>query len=234
MLYLNQSYNYLVRNKKGFNYQIEPNANYCQDNLSSDFFKQHKSSKSSEYYIPVKDLIKSYGKSWLKLDIPKIWVNGKTRAISSRYVPIIEQFILQNKLSQYSIVANIKAVYDGEVIENDREAIKPYELDIYLPELKLAIEYNSIKFHSVKNTGNTYYHIKKSIRCRREGIRLIHIYGFENYETQMRLLQDLILGVDNYPKNDFNKNNLTNDIPKPTIIYQDSRFVIYGAGKLIS
>jgi hypothetical protein len=36
----------------------------------------------------------------------------------------------------------IKNNYSGEIIENDRQLIKPYELDIVIPELKLAIECN--------------------------------------------------------------------------------------------
>ena len=68
--------------------------------------------------------------------------------------------------------------------------------------------------------------------CRNQNIRLIHIYEFENFDEQKQLLKDLILGQDNYPKNDFNKNNFNNKIPKPKIIYKDDRNTIYGAGKL--
>ena len=69
--------------------------------------------------------------------------------------------------------------------------------------------------------------------CRDKGVRLIHIYEFEDINKQKQLLKDLILGTDNYPKDDFNKNNLINDIPKPKIIYKDSKYTIYGAGKLV-
>lgn len=232
MLYLNQSYNYLIR-KKRIN-QTNPTL-YSSNDSSPDFYKQHKPVISrDEHYIPMKDLINEYGKSWLNLNIPRAYVNGKEPVISSKYTANIRQYIAQNRLNQFTIFNSIQEVYNGAIIQNDREAIKPYELDIYLPELNLAIEYNSIKYHSVKTVKNTYYHTKKSIRCRRAGIRLIHIYGFEDRDTQISLLQDLILGIDRYPKNDFNKNNLIGKIPKPTIIYQDKKFVIYGAGKLVS
>lgn len=62
-------------------------------------------------------------------------------------------------------------------------------------------------------------------------IHLIHIYEFEDFEKQKQLLKDLILGQDNYPKEDFNKNNLITNIPVPTIIYQND-YTIYGAGPL--
>lgn len=34
------------------------------------------------------------------------------------------------------------------LIENDRELIAPYELDIVIPELHLAIEFNGVYWHS--------------------------------------------------------------------------------------
>lgn len=231
MLYLNQSYNYAVRKRFHNNEPLKCSI----DTISPDFYERHHKNKvnTKYYYIPVKDLTKVYGKAWLKLDIPRVRLSGKVKSINSKYLPVIEEYVSSNKLSQSSIIKNIRSVYKGPIIENDRKAIKPYELDIYLPELNLAIEYNSIEYHAIRSVGNTYYHIKKSMRCRRIGIRLIHIYEFENYATQIRLLQSLILGKDQYPKTDFNKNNLIEQIPKPTIIYRDKQFIIYGAGKLV-
>lgn len=228
MLYVNQSYNYLIRKRSNY---IEPIKLSC----NTDYNKQHKgNSQQTAPYTLVKDLITKYGKSWLNLNIPQFLTDQKEFAVNNRYLSDIEEYMQNNGLNQFSIVANIKNVYNGLIIENDRNAIKPYELDIYLPDLNLAIEYNSIKYHSIKEVGNAYYHIKKSIRCRRVGIRLIHIYEFEDFDTQIQLLQDLILGQDNYPKSDFNKNNLLDNIPKPSIIYNNNHCTIYGAGKLIS
>lgn len=72
----------------------------------------------------------------------------------------------------------------------------------------------------------------KSLLCRDNGIRLIHIYEFEDLNEQLKLLKSLILGKNNYPKNDFNKNNLILKVPEPEIIYKDNNYTIYGAGKL--
>jgi len=76
------------------------------------------------------------------------------------------------------------------------------------------------------------YHLNKSLMCKNQNVRLIHIYEFEDFNIQKQLLKDLILGQDNYPKDDFNKNNFNNKIPKPKIIYKDGKNTIYGAGKL--
>ena len=42
----------------------------------------------------------------------------------------------------------VSSIYDGIIIENDRTVIKPRELDIYLPDLCLAIEYNGDYWHA--------------------------------------------------------------------------------------
>lgn len=42
----------------------------------------------------------------------------------------------------------VKSNYNGEIIHNDRSVIHPYELDIYLPDLRLAIEYNGNYWHA--------------------------------------------------------------------------------------
>ena len=42
----------------------------------------------------------------------------------------------------------IKEIYSGEIIENDKNVIKPKELDIVLPELKLAFEFDGTYWHA--------------------------------------------------------------------------------------
>ena len=109
--------------------------------------------------------------------------------------------------------------------------LENYFLDIYIPELNTAIEYNGNYWHSTVNKENNY-HLNKSIVCRNNNIRLIHIYEFEDFGVQLKLLTDYLQGHDNYPKNDFNKNNFCTIPKQPEIIYS-GKYTIYGAGKLI-
>ena len=46
------------------------------------------------------------------------------------------------------VLSYVSSIYDGVILENDRTIIKPKELDIYLPELHLAIEYNGDYWHA--------------------------------------------------------------------------------------
>lgn len=184
----------------------------------------------------VKKLCNMYGQAWRVLDLPKIMINKQNSAISNVYLSKIQEFAQKYGLTVRSTAEDvlrqdISAMYKGTIKANTRKIITPLELDIYLPDLKIAVEYNGTYWHS-SNNKTIEYHLNKSLLCRKLGIRLIHIYEFEPYQTQLQLLKDLILGINNYPKNDFNKNSLIEKIPNPEIIYDDGSNIIYGAGKL--
>lgn len=61
--------------------------------------------------------------------------------------------------------------------ENNRTAISPYELDVYVPARKIAVEFDGVYWHDSENRP-TRYHLMKTELCEKNGIQLIHI--FEN------------------------------------------------------
>lgn len=73
---------------------------------------------------------------------------------------------------------------------NDRSIIKPYELDFYIPEKKLAIEMNGIYFHSELHGKPKQYHKMKTDMCENMGIRLIHIW-----EDNWKMKHDIVLSM---------------------------------------
>jgi hypothetical protein len=80
--------------------------------------------------------------------------------------------------AEKEIVDFIKDHYTGLVLENDRTIIKPKELDIVLPELKIAIEYCGLYWHSSDRIDKRY-HYDKMVACNKEGYRLITIFEDE-------------------------------------------------------
>lgn len=58
-------------------------------------------------------------------------------------------------------------------------AIWPYELDIYVPSKKAAIEFNGILWHSIEHGVSLDYHLKKTELCEKVGIRLMHVWEDE-------------------------------------------------------
>jgi hypothetical protein len=58
---------------------------------------------------------------------------------------------------------------------NDKSVISPYELDIYIPELNLAIEFNGLYWHSELYKDKNY-HIDKTNLCLSKGVNLFHVW----------------------------------------------------------
>lgn len=73
-------------------------------------------------------------------------------------------------ISEKAIIFYLRKIFD-DVIENYRpDFLEGKEIDIYLPKLKLGIEYDGGKWHS-----DVLADIEKSENCRKNGIRLIRI-----------------------------------------------------------
>ena len=72
-----------------------------------------------------------------------------------------------------------------EVIKNDRDVLNGKELDIFIPSLDIAIEFDGLYWHSeLQGEKNKDYHLEKTQVCEDKGIQLIHI--FENEWTRKR------------------------------------------------
>jgi hypothetical protein len=69
----------------------------------------------------------------------------------------------------------ISEIYNGIIILNSKSIISPYEIDIYLPDINMAFEYNGLYWHSEEKKGK-FYHDKKTNLCNSLGISLMHIW----------------------------------------------------------
>jgi hypothetical protein len=74
-------------------------------------------------------------------------------------------------MQEKEVVSFIKSVYNGEVIENSRQIIPPYEVDIWIPEFNLGIEYCGLYWHSSANEN-----FKKNVH--RDKAKLMHDKGY--------------------------------------------------------
>lgn len=94
-------------------------------------------------------------------------------------------------ISQKEIVDFLKTIYNGEILENigknKKSLFDSKELDIFLPDLKLGIEFNGVYWHSEKyKTFN--YHIEKKKNIESKGIRLIQIWSDDWYDKNKNLI----------------------------------------------
>lgn len=165
-------------------------------------------------YKCTKDLIENHSETYLN-----VW-HSKDKSIEYLSLlgqkPTIEELALSlncsvnsvylwiEKYNLGSFIKIAKSSYEQEliyfieslglnIIRNSRKVIDDNkELDIYIPEKKLAIEFNGNYFHSSKKLPSNY-HYKKSFACESKGIRLIHIYQYQWLNpTKKEILKSII------------------------------------------
>jgi hypothetical protein len=73
----------------------------------------------------------------------------------------------------------ISKLYEGRILPNDRTIIRPREIDIYLPEINVAFEYNGLYWHSAEKLHNNLYHQMKMKMCLEKGVTLYQFFEDE-------------------------------------------------------
>lgn len=182
----------------------------AQQNKLNDIYNYAKAN-NMELLI---NLTESYGWGWLyELDIPYV-IYKHVALVDNKYLPSIQEYAKNHpnipkvsKRHKYNsggkvkskaelvLIDYIKSIYNGTIDVGSYKIISPYQLDIYLPDLKLAIEYNGIYWHSIKHKPK-HYHQKKSLLCKDKDIRLIHIYEFEDINVAKKLIYNAINGLE--------------------------------------
>jgi len=108
-------------------------------------------------------------------------------------------FYKENLLFDYLV-----SILPLEIIEkHNRNILDNKELDIYIPSLKLAIEFNGLYWHSdIRGKKYKNYHLNKTKKCNEKGIRLIHIFEDEwiNNEEIVKSKLKYILNINNTNK----------------------------------
>lgn len=87
-----------------------------------------------------------------------------------------------------------------EISFNNRKLIYPYEIDIFINKLNIAIEYNGAFWHSMEsNRKDVKNHLlNKTLMCEKIGIKLIHIHD-EQWEKEKDTIKQYlryILGIE--------------------------------------
>ena len=83
--------------------------------------------------------------------------------------------------------------------KHNRQIIKPQELDFYLPDYNIGIEVDDIYTHN--STVGHYglepkplnYHFDKTIKCKQNGVKLLHIYEPQLFTHQFEIWKNHLL-----------------------------------------
>lgn len=178
------------------------------------------------------DLIQHYGSGWYQskdntqVQLVKentLKYKGKYFLKNSAIYDVIEKYITSPK-STYSMSYQEQAIFEYisiicskhsyNVVQHNRSMIYPYELDIVVPSLNLAFEYNGMYWHNADIVGRNY-HKDKSMLCIRKDIQLVHIYEWEYINDKDKLY--------NYLKHTielahYNKSNVHNKLQHYSIV----------------
>ena len=142
-----------------------------------------------------------HGEFW---QTPNNHLNGngcplcKNRKIGNVLRDTVEDFI--EKSNELNEITNCLKVLLPQ--QRNREILRNREIDIYIPLLKLGIEYNGLHWHSERLGKGKNYHLDKLNKCNEQGIRLIQIFEDEwiNHREICESKLKQICGLNTNPK----------------------------------
>lgn len=113
--------------------------------------------------ILVQNLIKEYGQLWYKHNVVNIkiyktiaYIDNKDKQLIIDYYNNLKKF---KSSYEYDIVKYLQSFYNKQIMHNIK--INKREVDIYLPDLKLIIEYNGLYWHNMRENENDKYDMWK-------------------------------------------------------------------------
>ena len=85
-----------------------------------------------------------------------------------------------------------KIVGKDNVIRQDRSLLGDLELDIFIPSMDIAFEFDGLRWHSELFGKDNDYHLSKTLKCAEHGVTLIHIFEDE-WVNKRKILETKIL-----------------------------------------
>ena len=111
---------------------------------------------------------------------------------------LIEHYYSEIETEVYGFLKSI--VPNTKIIRNSRSVIRPYEVDLYLPEYSFAIECNptfthNSSFKSIDAPPVPYtYHQMKSKLAKENNVFLFHIFGYE-WNLKRDIIKSMIQNI---------------------------------------
>lgn len=136
-------------------------------------------------YTPIRILCKGCDKVFTTNPDNILRRDYKCPTCFPRYVDTVSKGELQ-------VADFIKSVYNGEVVQSDRAFLSGKELDITIPNLNFAVEYNGNYWHSIPIKERSYHRTKSEL-AKEVGIHLFHIWEDQWSNVQKQLIWKSIL-----------------------------------------
>jgi hypothetical protein len=188
------------------NISIAPVVKYLKKyNLYQLNDARRRNTKANDLLQNKEKLIELYQNNTLE-DIAR--TVGSTKATVSRWFKVhqietktsnsYERVIKKVSKEENQLLEYIQNIYSKEVQQSNRRVLNGKELDIYIPDLKIAIEYNGLYSHHYKPweekealKKDSKYHLNKTLECEKQGIQLLQFYSDE-WNLKQTIVQSII------------------------------------------
>ena len=93
------------------------------------------------------------------------------------------------------VLSHVYSYYRGEIISGDKDILNGKELDIFLPDINLAIEFNGLKYHGEDYGigGNR----DKFLMCKKRGIKLLTVTDYMWYSHKGKVKNFILRSLNN-------------------------------------
>lgn len=91
-------------------------------------------------------------------------------------------------------IFNLVSSFHPDAQNRARGVIPPYELDIYIPSIRMAIEFNGVYWHSTDRKSKGYHQMKRNL-CEGEGVRLLSVNEWDWLEKRARVERIIISAI---------------------------------------
>jgi len=166
--------------------------------------RERKHSLLSEKLKLYNVILLGYQKDLCKLECKKcntvfhnhpVTINAKIRLLINP-CNICNPHPLTHSAAEKEVVKFIKNTYLGEVLENQKLIGidgKKFEVDIFIPSMNIAIEYDGLYWHS-EVYKDKFYHSNKTKKCAEIGVRLYHIWE-DDWTYKREIVESRIHGL---------------------------------------
>ena len=159
-----------VYNKRLMEERFLKESGYTEEYLSLRFYKDATWKFLSENPMTMEELAKRFDTTigsihrWLvNMEATHLFKHSYNNQTSDKEQEVFEY---------------VQSIYGGEILTHDKKILRGKEIDILIPEQKIAIEFNGSYWHSSLYKDKKY-HQEKSNEMSKLGYRLIHVYEFE-------------------------------------------------------
>ena len=178
----------IIREKYGVEYTFQ--SQNVKKKIQQTMYKRHGIINPGQRFLSQDAISKLSDKEWLCNEYinkhktcnkiaEEINTTGRTVALTLKKFNIKIRHNYNQSSAETEIINYILSKDKNiKILHGNNKIINPYQIDIYIPNYKLAIEYNGIFFHSYytpENIKEKRYHLNKTLLCQEKNIQLLHI-----------------------------------------------------------